>query len=123
MGYTTTFVGQVSIQPPLSLEDYQELKQLAECEPGKVEEDESLPVPPDTYCQWVPTPQGDALKWDHEEKFYDSVEWMTYITAKLAARGYVCNGEIRASGEESGDLWTLVVKDNSVSRREATVNW
>jgi len=94
---------------------------------------------PSLWCQWVPanveladddeTPvSANALEWDGGEKFYCATEWMQYLIdhfigenplAKLREpanfgflQGHTVNGEILASGEESGDNWKLVVKDN-----------
>lgn len=82
---------------------------------------------PGLWCQWVPTEDGAFLQWDGGEKFYSAADWMEYVIehfvkAEPIAGGqlkflkpHVCNGEIEASGEERGDLWKLVVKDNAVS--------
>lgn len=118
MGYTTTFVGKINIAPPLSLPDYNKLRAMADADqrdegPGKV------PNAPGCFCQWEPSPDGTSLAWDGNEKFYDSFEWMQYIVAGLAAKGYVCNGTISASGEETTDVWQLSVVDNVVSKQEA----
>lgn len=34
---------------------------------------------PGLRCQWEPTEDGTAIKWNGEEKFYKSPEWMTYL--------------------------------------------
>lgn len=88
---------------------------------------------PGLWCQWVPNEDGTALEWDGGEKFYDATEWMTYLiehflkpdaVAKSVLpflQGHTLNGEIDAEGEDSGDIWKLVVKKNKVSEKRSRV--
>lgn len=93
---------------------------------------------PGLWCQWVPTDEGDAIMWDDGEKFYNSPEWMQYIIDHFLKPGaiastvndpqfaeftfnHVVNGEIFAEGEESSDVWKLVVTDNVVSVKHGRV--
>lgn len=82
---------------------------------------------PGLWCQWRPSDDGTELEWDGGEKFYDSVLWMAYVIDHFLKPGclaatqlpflqanHICNGEIEAQGEERGDRWKLVVKDNVV---------
>ena len=49
---------------------------------------------PGLWCQWVPTEDRLNIERDEGEKFYNYVEWITYlIKAILAPRGYLLNGE------------------------------
>jgi len=136
MGYTTTFTGKVTIEPPLDAAEVAFLKRFSR---ERYEE----PRYPGYYCQWIATEDGTAIEWDGAEKFYDSVEWMEYLiqnflgpgirvtagrtpeTAALTVlkRNHILNGVIDANGEEAGDIWRLVVKDNQVSRVEAVITW
>ncbi len=114
MGYTTEFSGQIGITPPLSPEQIAKFKQLADTRHEHV-------AAPSYYCQWEVS--ATAIEWDGGEKFYGSEEWMALIVSALAAAGHTCNGTIDADGEESGDLWRLVVTNNVVSVEEATVSY
>lgn len=89
---------------------------------------------PGLWCQWTPTEDGKALEWDEGEKFYDSVEWMQYIIDHFLKPGaiakgelpflqanHIVNGVINAQGEDSGDIWRLVVKNNDVDEQKATI--
>jgi hypothetical protein len=95
---------------------------------------------PGLWCQWVPTEDHDGIKWDGNEKFYDATEWMVYLIdhflkpgAEAAVSGdpqfadftfdHVVNGEIYAEGEESGDLWKIVVADNVVKEKRARITY
>ena len=91
---------------------------------------------PGLWCQWVPyeserLPQwnGNSLVWDGNEKFYCSAEWMVYLIDHFLrpdaeAKGqpgfedftfdHVCTGVIQAHGEDSDDVWQLIVKQNEV---------
>lgn len=99
---------------------------------------------PGLWCQWMPSEDGEVLEWDGGEKFYNSPQWMKYIIDNLLserARPYidkhidedprlknftcnhVLNGEILAEGEDSDDVWKLVVEDNVVKVAETEVTW
>lgn len=94
---------------------------------------------PGLWCKWTPTDDGTAIKWDGGEKFNSSVEWMRYLidhfigatplakahdpAAFAFLQGHACNGQINASGEESGDLWRLLVTDNVVTRQKARISY
>lgn len=73
---------------------------------------------PGLWCQWIPTADGMGLVWDQGEKFYNYVQWLEYIIAKvLAPRGYVLNGVVDWQGEESEDFGQIKVEDNTVLMR------
>lgn len=93
---------------------------------------------PGLWCQWIPSEYGTALVWDQNEKFYNATEWMTYLIDNFLKKGasargvdgferftfdHVVNGTINAEGEEQGDIWKIVVKDNVVSEVKATITW
>lgn len=93
------------------------------------------PGQPGLWCQWVPVIVNDGetiIEWDGGEKFYNAAEWMTYIIDHFLREGaraegsdaderlehftfdHVVNGVIHAQGEDSDDMWKLVVTDNEV---------
>jgi hypothetical protein len=122
MGYHTEFSGSVAVDPPLSPEVVAEFTKFSETRHGG--DTSRAPWAPSYYCQWVPTADGTAIEWDGGEKFYGAEEWMTVVIDRFVKpAGSVANGEISAAGEESGDLWKLVVKDNVVKRHEGTVTY
>lgn len=99
------------------------------------------PGQPGLRCQWVPTDDGAGLEHDGGDKFYNAVEWMQYLIDHFLRPGarakgskaderlarftfdHVVNGTINAEGEESGDLWRLVVTDNRVDSQSGTVTY
>ena len=93
---------------------------------------------PGLWCKWEPTDDGTAIRWTGEEKFYDATEWMQYLIdhflkpgARAARTGgfegftfdHVVNGTIDAYGEESGDVWRLVVEDNVARAVQVELVW
>ena len=80
-------------------------------------------IPPSTqpglWCKWTPTEDRMGIEWDGNEKFYDYTEWLVYLIHKiLAPNGYVLNGIVEWSGEETGDVGEIFVKDNKVFIQE-----
>jgi hypothetical protein len=163
MGYTTEFEGSVNISPPLNAHEIAYLRKFArswrmdrEFGPYFVDgsgfkgqgDDPDIrnggPPPPEQpgfWCEWEPTEDGTAIKWNGGEKFYDSVEWMTYLIdtflkpgAALASElaspvpgrhypgelrhftfDHELNGILNAQGEEEEDQWQLAVTGNAVT--------
>lgn len=100
----------------------------------------TYPDKPDFYCPWVPTEDGTALVWDGGEKSYGMTDWMEYLIYHflrpdaIASRpmllpawkrpfefdlftwNHSLTGGFHAQGDEMGDVWTLLVRDNVVSR-------
>ena len=84
---------------------------------------------PGLWCQWVISDDLEGIEWDGGEKFYDAAQWMDYLIkfffdkraiapkldGKLAfLKKHKLNGEILCVGEETGDIWKLIVKNNKV---------
>lgn len=70
---------------------------------------------PSLWCQWIPLEDRKTIVWDEGEKFYCAKEWIEYIVNYiLAPKGYILNGAVNAQGEERGDNWHIIVKDNEV---------
>lgn len=107
------------------------------------------PGQPDLWCPWTPTPDGTALAWDGTEKPYEGEAWMAYLInhflkpeAVVQVRlpgglvpaewilpkefesftfNHTCIGGFHARGDEPSDTWTLIVRDNVVTRKEGRV--
>ncbi|MEW1910310.1 hypothetical protein AB0442_17940 [Kitasatospora sp. NPDC085895] len=88
---------------------------------------------PGLWCHWEPVEDGSGIEWNGAEKFYFATEWMSYLVDHFlkpgaAAQGHpgfehftfdhVLNGTVEAVGEEPGDAWQLLVRDNTVSAIE-----
>lgn len=73
------------------------------------------PFQPGLWCQWIPSEDGTAIKWDGGEKFYNYVEWIQYLITHFLIRwGYTLNGEVLWQGEETGDLGKICISNNIV---------
>jgi hypothetical protein len=148
MGYTTDFSGQFNLNKQLSPKMAQYLKLFNETRRMKRSTDEAFGVqgeffvfgggdfgqdhepniidfnnPPSTqpslWCQWTPSDDGMAIEWDGGEKFYSYTEWLVYLINKvLAPNGYVLNGVVQWSGEETGDVGEIIVENNRVYTQE-----
>ena len=69
---------------------------------------------PGLWCQWVPNADG-GLEWDQGEKFYNYVEWLSYLIDNfIAPTGRTVSGEVRWRGEEFDDIGTIRGEDNVV---------
>jgi len=153
MGYTTNFDGQFDLNKKLDDETFNLLNGLAKTRrmkrnvaeefgvegefyinddgnSGQTDEDNIVDynTPPKTqpglWLQWKPTEDRLHIEWDGNEKFYEYVEWLTYIIQKiLIPKGYVLNGEVTWEGEESGDLGKIIVKENMVEIEEGKVTY
>lgn len=151
MGYTTEFSGQVKVDPPLNQDEINFLKKFAgtrrmartkgpyyvdnEGFGGQDHENDIIDYnrppagQPGLWCQWIPTANGEAIKWDGGEKFYESEDWMEYLIEHFIGshpkaksklpflRPHTLNGTILAQGEDLHDRWELVVVNNKVTRR------
>jgi|TARA_R110000824_G_C14809443_1_gene635415 hypothetical protein len=71
---------------------------------------------PGLWCQWTPTDDRQGIEWDGNEKFYNYIEWIKYLTDKiLEPKGYVLNGEVEWVGEEVfDDRGVIRIFDNYV---------
>lgn len=91
--------------------------------PDVTDHNEAPKGQPGLWCQWVPTPEGDGIVWDGNEKFYEYTEWLAYLIEHfLEPWGYKLSGVVEWSGEEVSDAGRIYVKDNMVQaiRAETT---
>jgi hypothetical protein len=89
---------------------------------------------PGLWCHWTPTNGGTAIEWDGGEKFYHADAWMAYLIDHFLKPGaeasksndpqfnqftfdHVCNGVIKAQGEDMDDRWKMLVEDNKMSTK------
>ena len=108
MGYTTEFKGSIKIDKPLDYETLNLLKGLKSINNQACNS-------PKSELQCIIDEDNQSIIWDDVEKFYNYIEWMECIISKIIApRGYICNGEIYWSGEESGDLGVIRVINNVI---------
>jgi len=112
MGYDTRFSGAIEFSRPLTLAEattwMNTHEALYDCD-----ETAKLDAMPDSYLQWVPSEDLQALVYDDNEKFYEYKDWLKWVLSHWIGRwGIVANGEILWSGEETDDNGILKVENN-----------
>lgn len=85
------------------------------------------PGQPGLWCGWTVSDDGKYIEWNEVEKFYYADAWMMYLinhfigTDPIAKTvlpflgAHICNGVIKAQGEDMDDRWKLFVNDNVVT--------
>lgn len=94
MGYSTDFVGTISIQPPLNASEIEYLQAFSDTRHmlrkegpyfiGDTEDDvleyNTPPAEqPSLWCQFLPSDDGTYLEWNGAEKTQAGKEWIEYI--------------------------------------------
>lgn len=168
MGYSTEFEGSVTVEPLLNPHEVAYLRKFSQSRrvhrqrgpfyvdgPGDHGHDKDIisyntPAQgqPGLWCDWEPTEDGTAIRWNGSEKFYCGQEWMVYLIDHFLTRpgkhaehsighpsalldtelvptefslftwDHVVNGVIVAQGAIPDDQWRLVVVNNVVTRKE-----
>lgn len=79
---------------------------------------------PGLWCHWLLCDDNRrTIAWDGAEKFYNYVEWLEYLIAKiLAPRGYKLSGDVAWHGEDHYDRGTIVVRENVVKVINSKIN-
>ena len=111
MGYTTSFEGQVAVEPPLNPAEIAYLRDFAESrrhlrpegpystrdygfnQLGGNDYNTTPEGQPGRWCQWVPTADGTGIEWDGVEKFYGGTEWMQYLIDHFLKPGAHAHGQ------------------------------
>jgi len=114
IGYETEFYGELKLNKPLDTKTFKYLKQISEGE------HEKLDGMPKWWCPWNPEDEETIIADDG--KAYDAEEWLTYIIEHiLKPKGYILNGEVEWSGDESDDRGRYVVTNNKVKTQVAKI--
>lgn len=138
MGYQTEFSGEIDLDRPVDPETAELLDGLARTmrvkrnvgaeygEEGEfyIKDDEETIFDhnnppgkqPNSWLNWVLTPDRQQLTWDGGEKFYDYVEWLVYLRDKiLNPRGYRLEGGcIYWFGQDDDDRGMIEADDNEI---------
>ncbi len=70
---------------------------------------------PGLWCQWVPTPDGEAIVWNQGEKFRNFVEWIEYLIRWFVSRWNVTlNGRVTWQADGAYDIGNINIRDNQV---------
>jgi hypothetical protein len=102
MGYSTEFVGEIKIDPPLNDYEREYLTKFSSTRrmhrkqgPWYVEDDESQvynvnkppPGQPHLWCDFGPNEEGTALVWNGAEKTKCAKEWLEYLINRFLMEG------------------------------------
>lgn len=113
MGYNTDYSRKIRINPPLDEDIISDMEIFADQDHR---DERYAKVFGGVWCNFVATKDGTAIKWNGNEKTYNGPEWIQVLIEKFVKpAGSVANGKLLAQGEEPGDVWWLIVKDNVVS--------
>lgn len=167
MGYTTEFTGSVTVTPPLNPDEIDYLRRFADSRRmdrtagpyavadtgfrGPDVKDYNRPPQgqPGLWCDWTPTDDGSAIRWNGTKKFRNADEWMAYLIDTFLAPDaalsvelrnrvpgryydpafarftfdHVVDGVIDAQGEDFDDRWRLAVTGSVVTRTDAATVW
>ena len=109
MGYTTDFRGQFGLNKKLDEETYDFLVKFSKTRHDDINT-------PNIWCNWRPTDDRKNIEWNGTEKFYNYIEWIEYLIAKVfAPKGYVLNGDVEWVGEDIfDDRGVIRIVDNYV---------
>ena len=70
---------------------------------------------PGLWLQWEIDEENDTLQWDNNEKFYNYIEWLEYLIAKIfIPNEVVVSGSVDYRGEEWDDNGTITIVDNKL---------
>lgn len=126
MGYTTRFIGQIDIEPPIpwgQIKDSPFLPDNAKKRDGRdlmfvIDEER---VDTEQGMLVVRSAVGLVSTWEDEARGYNIVEHLQ--EAVSVHGGYRFVGRIDCEGEDAGDLWRLCVKDGSAVRVQPRIVW
>lgn len=145
MGYDTTFEGRFALDRPLDEKTYTFMRKLNAtrrmkrklgpeygvdgeffvdgggyrgqdfAETSIVDPNHPPSTQPGLWCKWCPTADRTAIEWDGGEKFYDYIQWIEYLIARvLEPEGYRLNGTVQWWGQDHTDYGCIVVSNNVV---------
>jgi len=104
MAYTTKFKGALKFTNTISMPEVIELKTILG------EYNDRL----DTYVDFELLSDYSGIKHNNAEKSYKTVEAVNLIITHMHKKfpDFGLSGRLLAQGEEIGDVWYLVIKDN-----------
>lgn len=70
---------------------------------------------PGLWCKWMPNEAGTAIIWNQGEKFYDYVDWISYIISHfIEPWNLILDGDMKWFGEDPRDTGIIRVRDNRI---------
>jgi len=79
---------------------------------------------PSSFCGWVITSDGRALKWDHGDNFTEYIEWVQFLIRNIfEPRGIKLTGTVEWKGEELSDIGKIIIVQNKIKVYDAEVKF
>ncbi len=126
MGYYTTVTGELRIEPPLTWGEIKDNPFLPDTPAGLAEYDVRLRIDEET----VDTADGQLTRktcaaieprWDDSFKAYHLVEHVQTLIDAFPDRTFT--GRLECEGEDTGDLWRVIVRDGRAVKIEPRIVW
>jgi uncharacterized protein DUF6205 len=126
MGYYTRVTGELRIEPPLAWGEFKDSPFL----PGSPNDNTDYDVRLRTDEETVDTEDGQLIhkiasevlpRWDDSFKAYNLVEHVQKLID--AFPGHAFTGRFDCEGEESGDLWRVIVRDGRAEKVTPRIVW
>lgn len=116
MGYDTQFSGQIKIPDNTNFKQLRLLKKYLGVNLRRAGIPKELQKQAEglTYIDLELNWDDSALEWDGSEDTSDLDKKIDFLTdlMRLEDPGFKFSGTLEAQGEEIGDCWTLVIKDD-----------
>lgn len=143
MGYSTDFIGNIEITPPLNQQEINYLNTFFQARhdttydnispqpKGFIPYNNEMDIKPGAWCDWKVTADGNSIAWNGSEKSYRMTGWLSFIVNHFIGNDpiapkvdktlkffqpHILNGVIEAQGEDEDDQWYIVVMNNHVMR-------
>ena len=66
------------------------------------------------WCGWNYDEKNNVIVWDGREKFYNYVNWISYIIKNILNDRYLLNGVIKWEGQFQEDKGVIIICDNKI---------
>jgi hypothetical protein len=125
MGYNTSVIGRIGIEPPLTWAEIQ----ASPFKPSLMD-DADLDVCLDIAEEKVDTDEGELIRrtaggllprWEDEYRAYHLVEHVQKAVDSFP--GHTFTGRLECEGEENTDMWRVVIRDGRAVRVEPRIVW
>lgn len=125
MGYTTWFTGRFELSRPLTDEERRDYGIMVDMLSRHAAT--GLAGSPSGYLQWRISSDGCGVEWDQEEKFYDYINWLSWIVMMwFSPRGIALSGTVWYRGESADNIGRITVSHHGITTESALgpgVHW
>lgn len=117
MGYNTSFKGKLKFKKELTIKELNKLETFLGKDCRNYPDLGNTEL---TYIDLELTEDKDGLTWDDSERTYDLVKKVNLIIRNMQKEfpDFGLEGELKAQGESSDDIWKLKIVDNIAIRED-----